>query len=75
MASYKELQIQIAELQKLAEEVRANELATVIADIKNNMQEYGITPADLGIGVKKKTVKAMPSEEAAQADSSGNTEM
>ncbi|MES2535613.1 MAG: H-NS histone family protein [Pseudomonadota bacterium] len=75
MPSYKELQIQIAELQKLAEEVRVNELATVIADIKNKMDEFGITPADLGIGVKKKMIRPTASEPIPPADAGGTAAM
>jgi DNA-binding protein H-NS len=75
MATYKELQIQIAELQKQAEEVRVNELATVIADIKHKMHEYGITPADLGIGVKKKMIRPVASEPIPPADAGGTAAM
>lgn len=56
MASYKELQDQIAQLQQQAEEARQQEIASVIAEIKQRMAEYGISVADLGgrIAGKKK---------------------
>ena len=47
MASYKELQDQIAELQKKAEEARAQEIEGAVSQIKALMQEYGITADDL----------------------------
>ncbi len=49
MSRYKELQEQIAALQKLAEEARKEEIAAVIAEIKAKMVEYGITVEDLGL--------------------------
>jgi hypothetical protein len=49
--------------------------AKVIADIKNKMQEYGITPADLGIGVKKKMDKPAASAPIPPADAGGTAEM
>lgn len=48
MQSYKELQDQIAELQRKAEEVRKQEIASVIAEIKSKMADFGITLSDLG---------------------------
>jgi DNA-binding protein H-NS len=48
MASYKDLQQQIAELQRQAAEARKSEIASVVADIRAKMQEYGISVSDLG---------------------------
>lgn len=48
MATYAEIQAQIAELQKQAEQVRKTELAGAINQIKGIMAQYGITAADLG---------------------------
>ena len=48
MSRYKEIQEQIAALQKEAEEIRKQEIASVIAEIKAKMAEYGITVDDLG---------------------------
>jgi DNA-binding protein H-NS len=53
MSSYEELQQKIAELQKQAEEVRQQEIAQVVADIKAKMAQYGITIEDLSGRVKK----------------------
>jgi DNA-binding protein H-NS len=54
MATYSELVNQAQALMAQAEQVRKQELAAVIADIKAKMKEYGITVADLG------TVSAAP---------------
>jgi len=48
VSRYKEIQNQIAALQKEAEEARKQEIASVIAEIKAKMAEYGITVDDLG---------------------------
>lgn len=54
MTSYKELQDQIARLQAEAEQVRKNEIANVITDIRSKMAEFGITLKDLGSESKGK---------------------
>ncbi len=54
MASYKDLQSQIEKLQKQAEQARDKEVATVVAQIKSMMAEYGIQSSDLGIASRKK---------------------
>lgn len=54
MATYKQLQDQIKQLQHEAEILRRNELSNAIAQIKMTMAEYGITLADLGFTGKKK---------------------
>jgi len=48
MASYADLINQAQALMAQAEQVRKQELANVIADIKAKMKEYGITLEDLG---------------------------
>ena len=58
MASYQEILNQIQSLQKQAEEVRKQEMASAIAEIKQIMAQYEITPADLGFGVRAGKVKA-----------------
>jgi len=59
MKTYKELQVEIKNLQMRAEKARRAEVANVIADIKEKMREYGITEADLsGKGGKKQVKKA-----------------
>jgi DNA-binding protein H-NS len=67
MATYSELMAQAQQLMAEAEQARKNELASVIADIKAKMKQYGITVADLGGaagGVKKagKTKSAAPAK-------------
>lgn len=57
MKTYKELQAEIENLQKQAEQARQLELAEAIADIRSKMQEYGITGADLSTGLKKQSTK------------------
>ena len=48
MASYSELMAQAQNLMAQAEQARKDELASVIADIKAKMKQFGITAADLG---------------------------
>jgi DNA-binding protein H-NS len=48
MAGYSELMAQAQALMAQAEQARKNELASVIADIKAKMKQFGITTADLG---------------------------
>jgi DNA-binding protein H-NS len=59
MASYKDLQQQIAELQRQAAEARKSEIASVVADIRAKMAEYGISVGDLG-GSKTRGVAVAP---------------
>ncbi len=58
MAHYKDLLQQIESLKKQAEEVRQQEIAEAIKDIKATMSEYGITPADLGFSVAARAGKS-----------------
>ncbi|WNV03395.1 H-NS histone family protein [Candidatus Methylospira mobilis] len=48
MSTYKELQEQIAALTAQAEALRQQELSQVIATLKQQIQEYGITAPQLG---------------------------
>eukprot|EP00456_Euglypha_rotunda_P069905 TRINITY_DN61741_c0_g1_i1.p1 TRINITY_DN61741_c0_g1~~TRINITY_DN61741_c0_g1_i1.p1 ORF type:complete len:102 (+),score=30.59 TRINITY_DN61741_c0_g1_i1:17-322(+) len=48
MTTYNDLLKQIESLTKQAEELRKTEISTVIADIKDKMETFGITLADLG---------------------------
>lgn len=61
MSTYAELQAQIKKLQEQAEQVKAKELETVIADIKKKIAEYELTAEQLGftsVSPKKGTKKA-----------------
>lgn len=53
MATYSELVNQAQALMAQAEQVRKQELADVITDIKVKMKAYGITLADLGGAARK----------------------
>lgn len=50
MATYSELMSQAQALMAQAEQVRKQELANVIAGIKNQVREYGLSAEDLGFG-------------------------
>lgn len=60
MASYSELMAQAQSLMAQAEQARKSELSEVIAGIKNQMKQYGITVSDLGVayGAKKSKSKS-----------------
>lgn len=55
MSSYKQIQDQIKQLQKQAEELRKKEIGEAINSIKRIMAEYNITLADLGGNPRKRT--------------------
>ena len=57
MANYSDLMAQAKSLMVQAEQARKAELASVINDIKEKMKTYGITVADLGGVVGKKSGK------------------
>ena len=69
MATYSELMAQAQALMAQAEQARKDELATVLADIKAKMKQYGITVADLGGAAAGK--KAPKSKSAAPAKYKG----
>jgi DNA-binding protein H-NS len=52
MASYQDILKQIENLQQQAEEVRKQELAGAIAEVKRIMAQYDLTAADLGFGAR-----------------------
>lgn len=66
MATYSELMAQAQALMAQAEQARKDELASVIADIKAKMKQYGITVADLGNAVSGKKVGKSKSTAAAK---------
>lgn len=57
MASYKDIQAQIAELQQQAVAQRESELSGAIQQIRALMQEYGITVDDLQSSRRKAAAK------------------
>ena len=72
MATYKELQNEIAALQRAAQEARTNEINSAVAEIKSLMAEHGITMDDLKSISNKKTLKFRASNVQFR-DDSGNT--
>jgi DNA-binding protein H-NS len=73
MATYKELQDQIAALQSTAELTRAQELDGAIQEIKALMQEYGISLQDLNTIAKTKGKKAKKQANVQFQDADGKT--
>lgn len=57
MASFKEIQAQIEQLQRQAADQRESELAGAVQKIRDLMQEYGITAQDLQAPRKKGPTK------------------
>jgi DNA-binding protein H-NS len=51
MATYIEMKQQAERLMREAENVRKNELAEVISQIKSEIAEYGLTAKDLGFAM------------------------
>lgn len=72
MATYKELQNEIAALQRAAEEARANEIDGAVTEIKSLMTEHGITIEDIKGFSGKKNAKFRVSNVQFQ-DEAGNT--
>jgi DNA-binding protein H-NS len=66
MSSYIELKAQAEALLAQAEQVRKQEIASVVQDIKAKMKEYGLTVADLG-GVSSSGKKPTKSTSSAAA--------
>ena len=73
MATYKELQDQIAALQYKAEETRTQELDGAIQEIKALMQEYGISLQDLNSAAKTKSKKSKKQPNVQFQDPDGKT--
>jgi DNA-binding protein H-NS len=66
MATYSELISQAQALMAQAEQVRKQELANVIADIKAKMKEYGIGLEDLGASTGARKAGGTKSKAAAK---------
>lgn len=52
MATYKQLTAQLEKLQKEMEQAREQEITKAIADIKQQIADYGITAEELGFASK-----------------------
>lgn len=79
MATYQEIVQKISELQKQAEEIKAREQAAVIADIREKIEQFGLTAEDLGFAAKAPSGKKAAAAAAARKvpvryrDNAGNT--
>lgn len=65
MKTYQAVRAEIAKLEKQAEELRRNELKTIIAQVRQVVADYGLTAADIGLAgaragrvARKATVRA-----------------
>jgi DNA-binding protein H-NS len=72
MATYKEIQNQIAELQRAAEEARTKEVQGAVDKIKSLMADYGLSIDDI-VGIKKRSGKAKAGGKVQFRDDQGNT--
>lgn len=70
MTTYKDIVRQIATLQKEAETLRQKEAQAVIQDIRDKIDLYGLTAADLGF---KEDVAARTKPAAKYRDDAGNS--
>jgi DNA-binding protein H-NS len=73
MASYKDLQSQIEKLQKQAEQARDKEVASVVAQIRGMMTDYGIQASDLGLTARRKRKSGTPAVPKFQNPQTGET--
>jgi DNA-binding protein H-NS len=67
MSNYAELMAQAQALMAQAEQVRKEELTSVIADIKSKMKQFGLTVADLGAAAGGSSKKSGKSKSIAPA--------
>ena len=73
MATYKDLQSQIEKLKKQADQARDKEIATVVAQIRGMMTDYGIQASDLGLPAKRRRKSGAPSVPKFQNPQTGET--
>ena len=73
MATYQELQDQIAKLRQDAEEARSKEVEGAVAQIKALMNDYGITVQDIEGSGRRKGGKAGALSNVQFKDDAGNT--
>lgn len=73
MATYIELQNQIAELQRAAEEARTNEIQGAMDQIKKLMQDFSLSVDDIVGKGKKRGGKAKTEGIVQFQDENGNT--
>lgn len=58
MKTYQAVRAEIAKLEKQAEDLRRQELKSVIAQVRQAIADYGLTAADLGLGAARKHAAA-----------------
>jgi DNA-binding protein H-NS len=63
MATYAELKSQAEALLREAEQLRRQEVQSVIAEIRAKMAEYGITPQELGVRLSAKPQRSRSKRE------------
>lgn len=73
MATYKELQDQIAKLKQDAEDARLKEIDGAIAQIRALMNDYGISVQDIEGSGRRKSGKSASLSNVQFKDDAGNT--
>jgi DNA-binding protein H-NS len=67
MKTYQAVRAEIAKLEKQAEDLRRQELKSVIAQVRQVIADYGLTAADLGLGGTRTRAVATGRKRAAPA--------
>ena len=67
MKTYQAVRAEIAKLEKQAEDLRRQELKSVIAQVRQVITDYGLTAADLGLGGARTRAAATGRKRAAPA--------
>ena len=67
MKTYQAVRAEIAKLEKQAEELRRQELKTVIAQVRQVISDYGLSAADLGLSGARTRATAAGRQRAAPA--------
>jgi DNA-binding protein H-NS len=70
--SYSQIQKEIETLQRAAEKLREKEVAEVVANIKQAIQAYDLTAADLGLAVTRRGRRAAPRRPARKTTGTAN---
>lgn len=74
MTTYEQIQKQIADLQRQAEQLLQQERGQIIAELKAKIKEHGLTAADLGLTSSGRASKpAKPGKVVKYRDAQGNT--
>ncbi|MDR1310668.1 MAG: H-NS histone family protein [Burkholderiaceae bacterium] len=73
MQTLKQIEEQIAQLQKQARELKKKNFSSAVVQVKAMMSEYGITPSDLGFSGKKGDRNRVPLPPKYQNPNTGET--